>query len=295
MENNKKNKITEELIKTTNEVRRKCNSLKRSKYDEDLFFEETFKPITKPLKHIADKISINSTNQQGEEQEQSSSRSKRPKTESESYDESKQDKEKNDNDDGNRQRILYFLTLLESRSMMIDKSYGIYIKFVKNEKVYKIGNASITWNNSKINIEGKEYVPTEGLCELLFLKDPRKDYYTQNDLDNYSEILVASKAYYRHFDESQQIKGSNSPKYVQIIKPIIIQQNQKNKEKQHTGKGFALMQLPKENVDYIYWDDPNEIVDRLRLLISSSQAGHNSHNNEIMSIIEELREAQIII
>lgn len=43
-----------------------------------------------------------------------------------------------------------------------------------------------------------------------------------------------------------------------------------------------------------YWDDPNELVQRLQLLVSSNSAGHTGHNNEIISIIEELREANII-
>lgn len=43
-----------------------------------------------------------------------------------------------------------------------------------------------------------------------------------------------------------------------------------------------------------YWNDPNELVDRLRLLIASKSAGHSGHNNEIISIIEELREHKII-
>ena len=47
-------------------------------------------------------------------------------------------------------------------------------------------------------------------------------------------------------------------------------------------------------IDYVHWDDPNELVDRLRLLLASRAAGSNSHVNEINSIIEELREAEII-
>lgn len=43
-----------------------------------------------------------------------------------------------------------------------------------------------------------------------------------------------------------------------------------------------------------FWDNPNELVDRLRLLISSTSVGHNNHNNEIISIIEELKEVNII-
>ena len=48
-------------------------------------------------------------------------------------------------------------------------------------------------------------------------------------------------------------------------------------------------------VEYAYWDDANELVDRLRLLVASKQAGNTtSHDNEILSIIEELREAGVI-
>ena len=51
----------------------------------------------------------------------------------------------------------------------------------------------------------------------------------------------------------------------------------------------------KDNTDYVYWNDVNEIVERLKLLIASQQAGHTNHDNEIISIIEELKEAKIII
>ena len=51
--------------------------------------------------------------------------------------------------------------------------------------------------------------------------------------------------------------------------------------------------LNDNKIDYIHWDDP-EIVD-LRLLEASRQAGHNDHDNEILSIIEKLREADLII
>ena len=50
----------------------------------------------------------------------------------------------------------------------------------------------------------------------------------------------------------------------------------------------------RNQLDYVYWDDPNELVDRLRLLLAPQAAGNPSHTNEIISIIEELREAEII-
>ena len=55
------------------------------------------------------------------------------------------------------------------------------------------------------------------------------------------------------------------------------------------------MNLNNKKVDFVYFDDINEIVERLKLLISSKIAGHTGHENEIISILEELREANIII
>lgn len=59
-----------------------------------------------------------------------------------------------------------------------------------------------------------------------------------------------------------------------------------------TGKG--LMKLNSKKIEYRHFDNYNEIVDRLRLLIASESAGNLNHNNEIESILEELREAKII-
>ena len=48
------------------------------------------------------------------------------------------------------------------------------------------------------------------------------------------------------------------------------------------------------HVDYVYWDDPNELVDHLRLLMAEQAAGNMSHTYEIHAIIKELREAGYI-
>ena len=53
--------------------------------------------------------------------------------------------------------------------------------------------------------------------------------------------------------------------------------------------------MNENKIDYVHWNDSNELVDRLRLLEASRQADHNAHNNEILYIIEELREAGLII
>lgn len=68
-----------------------------------------------------------------------------------------------------------------------------------------------------------------------------------------------------------------------------------SKRPARTGNGLPYKFLPYGNqVVYEYYDDPNELCDRLRLLISSQQAGNTNHSHEINSIIEELMECGII-
>jgi len=55
------------------------------------------------------------------------------------------------------------------------------------------------------------------------------------------------------------------------------------------------MTLNDNKIDYIHWNNLNELMDHFRLLEASRQADHNTHNNEILSIIEELRGAGFII
>ena len=44
-------------------------------------------------------------------------------------------------------------------------------------------------------------------------------------------------------------------------------------------------------IDYANWNDPNELIDRLRILMAEQTAGNQIHLKEIVKIIEELRGA----
>ena len=88
------------------------------------------------------------------------------------------------------------------------------------------------------------------------------------------------------------IMGNKGYKYTTIIGPLI-------RGDKKAGGGVtnipSAMKLTNNTVDYVHWDDPNELVDRLRLLDASHRAGNDAHDNEILSILEELREAGLII
>jgi len=45
------------------------------------------------------------------------------------------------------------------------------------------------------------------------------------------------------------------------------------------------MRLQKIPPNYVYWDNVNELVERLQLLMASRAAGNNNHTNEIFSFI----------
>lgn len=264
-------KLTQQLIETANVVRQKYKSLKSDRNDRNIMLEKTFKPITKTLKKYS-----NAKLPKVEQSEKEPKFEQQSETDDEEFS-SNNDSEKEDDENDNSSN--YYLSLLKSNSNLLDKTYGV--RFDANDKNYKIGSSTFEIIGESFRINDTTYVSTLGLLELLFLKKPEK--HTSADLAEYVKILRSTSAHKRNFNPNEQTKGTTSNKYKKIIKPLLM----------HNGGN--LMNLPMKNVDYIYWNDPNEMVDRLRLLLSSQQAGHSNHNNEILSITEELRESNIII
>ncbi|CAH0551084.1 unnamed protein product [Brassicogethes aeneus] len=123
-------------------------------------------------------------------------------------------------------------------------------------------------------------------------------------------------------DSIVEFKGPDRGfKYKNIIKPILEQMKQQDidKQKEHSRKlrvgrasqqteiskkhteknGFGrasptLVTYNEKPIEYIYWDDVNELVERLKLLVASKHAGNTSNDNEITAIINELKEAGVI-
>lgn len=177
-------------------------------------------------------------------------------------------------------------------------------------------NGSLQMGNDKVTVQDdkkaghykycvrtKKFTVTPGLTSLLIEENPK--YYTDTDLKAYKDMLSYTNAHKKNFTERGAIqRDSKSTKYNKIIKQIFP--DRRNRTPVH-GKGAGML-LKKEKkpqmdykiamkntkINYTYWDDPNELVDRLRLLLASTSAGHTGHNNEIISIIEELREAKIV-
>lgn len=164
-----------------------------------------------------------------------------------------------------------------------DTMYGPRRERFGNELT--LGQSFLTFSTSKntINIDEFEFPISRGLLDLIFCKHPEN--YDKNDLERYKDILEICCVHRKGYDPDESLRKSKSAKFKAIIEPLF-------------NEGGSMMDSMKQetfkNNEYVYWDDPNELVDRLRLLYSSSAAGHSSHQNEIISILEELREANII-
>ena len=141
-------------------------------------------------------------------------------------------------------------------------------------------------DKENIFINDKVYYLTPGLKNLIYFKKPIIEQCTVGDISNYVEIAKESYLLHRDYDVSKQYAGNRSFKY-ELIRNLL--------QNKAIPTGSGLMKYSTNKIDYVHWNDPNELVDRLRLLLASEYAGNNNHNNEIISILEELREANIII
>lgn len=114
------------------------------------------------------------------------------------------------------------------------------------------------------------------------------------------------------YDEDGYYRGAEKPKRRRIVtsslRYLMVQPRTGRKinkkrpikkvaDKQTVaGEGLEREFIPyTENIVYQYWDDPNELCDRLRLLLASKTAGNSNHEQEINSIIQELRDRNIIM
>ncbi len=154
-----------------------------------------------------------------------------------------------------------------------------------------IGDGELEFkSDGSLIIKNKTYGnPTEGLLELIFKINPQK--FSTKDVNVYKSILESTNAHKKGYNKANPINSSRSKKYTGIISPIFA--GIKLPLTPKYGKGLYTKRLGNSMLQY--WDDPNELIDRLKLLEASRLAGNTGVKNEIFSIVEELREAGYII
>lgn len=325
MDIEKKNK--QEIIKSANAVKRKVKQMQESNADNNIIIDTMFKPITEPLNRIASDSSWKSREKNIEttdkiftnysEEKEHSSIDPEEEYAIDDSDEAKLNKtildyssasdgNNSETIDSDNDKSISFRTV-ESDSasprpgslswsltseVFKDVPFGVRLERGK----HMMGTARVIISDHSVTIAGQKYLKTPGLSELLFNKTPNFKLLRESDLENYKRILLTTNAHRRDFDPRKPIKSNKGIKYLNIIRPMFKNVKSCTTSTESLAQGFGLPSLKrmKKNTDYVYWDDPNELVDRLKLLIASRDAGNTGLNGEILSIVEELRENGII-
>ena len=182
----------------------------------------------------------------------------------------------------------------------IDVLFGLNNK--NAEKKFKIGDKFVTFDGNDVKVGGNKYEGTPGFWSLIVSKNPDPDDYTDDDLENYRDLLIRTNAIYLDNKPTQnRSKGNHQGnKWEKIIKPIWQEIKPKPKEKGGKGKGGRKKRQedPTHSTSgtglKIIPSDPNALIDRFDLLFSSKNAGHTGVRNEIISILDELKRQGVI-
>lgn len=297
--------ITQDIVRAKQAVRRKLRTLQGRKFASELASKELFKPLIHPLKtgvealsgtkkEIADTLSETKKELQELKREVKYERDTSmekyesapgsPKDDMQELFESSLKNLKDDDDDGeiqpgDKSSVVFYDDVFGPKIREENLPLGF-------QKGTYLGNKSYSYiEGQKFIIGDKEYTYTPGLHSLIYEKYPeRNKLYTEDDKKKYEAIILDTNLAYNWGGHKLSSRGE---KYNKIIKPVL------KVTVPPTGEGLISCRK-RSNPIYISWSDPNELCERLRLLVSSRAAGNTGVNREIEAIISELRRAGIV-
>lgn len=206
------------------------------------------------------------------------------------------------NEDENASDLVKFhLSNVISGNKNYDRIYGVR----NTDNKFYMGKYEVRFENDEISVwsRGKRLQTFNGspeLYELIFLKDPHcldsKDL-SNNDIKNYGKLMYITNAPYQQYDIRKGLNVSRTRKFPFIANLTPSPHSLRKQIKKGSGISKKISQYKEFNknpIDYTYWNSVQELIERLRLLWSSKMAGNTGVDNEILSIIEELREEGVI-
>ena len=108
-----------------------------------------------------------------------------------------------------------YLKMFTSSKNQMDKTFGVHLK----EGELFLGKDPITIDDNDIIIGDKTYHGTVGLWELITKNDPDETLYNDEDVKNYREIVLDTRAIESDSNPNKP-KASRSTKCRELIKPI---------------------------------------------------------------------------
>lgn len=179
-----------------------------------------------------------------------------------------------------------------------DKAFGI--KAIEGSTDFKLGNKIVKIDGNNLIIDGHQYIGTEGLWKLLTLKKPGE--FSSNDYNNYKKIMLRTKAFLK--DDGSSVKANKGDKYDLFVKPIYNEYKLLEDIKKTTSEIRQIARTPRRssvgdirNISGTGFkflpSDPDELVNRHRILFSEIKSGNTNVFNELQAINDELLRLRI--
>ena len=163
-----------------------------------------------------------------------------------------------------------------------DKTFGI----VKIGDHHYIGDKHIIIKDNDIFVSGERFRGTPGLWELITSNEPQN--YNDEDYGNYEDLMIMTDVLHRNNSPSNPYpKRSKSDKWKYILSEIWFKKKSRIifPKKKEGYEGERVVAIP---------SDPNALLERLDLLLSSQEAGHTGVGNELVSICDELKRQGVL-
>lgn len=265
-----KEKLAKDIETSVHNIRKKYKLLRADEADHEEYTSKTLKPLIDPILNLENKLKKQQiTNVETcETQKTIASEHKSPQT-------------PNNKKHSELKSFSDYINFVKRQKSMWDQTFGINVMGNK----FIIGDVQINVQDDVIKVGDLKYKLTTGLLELLFLKNPNLLVVKKDDKVMYKSILMKTIPDKLLNSSQNKSRNSRSIKYNKIIKRLMEESTMKT-----FGSGMST-----HSPVFEYYNNPNELVNRLRLLIASTHAGHNNHNNEITSLVEELREEGVIL
>ncbi|KYN21165.1 hypothetical protein ALC57_06466 [Trachymyrmex cornetzi] len=310
-------KIVREIEKTSESIRKKHRTLKTGRIEESIALNRHFKPLIEPLRLFADNLGERATKRESRDKDAASA-SKRERKEEEEQKKGEEGSETfeptatlHKSSDRSREPITStprakIVPTIDCKRRKVERCYEpTWVRWVKSmsrgaqdkesdiDHVYGVylHKDGLMFCNKRFDVDDADNIIIDG---VRYAGMPDDALYTEDDMHKYKSMLLMTSAHKHKHHSQGRLLSNRGYKYKYIIAPLMLVTPKKQTKK--SGKGLPhAMTLNDNAIDYVHWDDPNELVDRLRLLDASHRAGNNAHDNEMLSIIDELREAGLII
>lgn len=321
--------LLKNLISAKKNVKHKIMQIKRGTIDSENYFSETFKPITDPLNKIAEQNNKSFNENKNDLLDSSFETFLKLPPESRNYDKTyglyydkSNDKLKIGNETvtfiNGKLHVFnkYFPWTIGLWSLLCEKNpkgatfedIEAYYEILKSTKVHlkpdgkPKSNSFFKWNN---------------IIKPLYDRMKKEEKELNKEIQN----IELNRAVRLNLEKFNKVQSSNKiPKLSNNSTPVNknprsgnnsfifdsstenltsesfkFDKNQPPSSSLNAEIGLGLYKNTIPKTQLVYYDDPNELVTRLNLLESSKNAGNNGVCNEIISILEELRERNLIV